>query len=287
MQPSRHRHGFEHDASGQPFGRRQQNVGMAHGRTSVIERRPVLGALPGFVLFVGRTFRSMLPVGATHVRVDLSSQRWTEDHVERGREGQIDEQAESHDDVQRGIVAIVAAIGAVDQSEREQKVVEIDGKVRQEQPHGLAEKCERDFVGERFLRSSKLLSDRSRGRRGDGHACALLADLIADVDVENAVDDEWQDERVRVSNHRDLMVEKACLALDRARAVGEINPAVGADVHGEDLVDVQEKAEAGDAEENQANCARLRESFDGERPLECQCAFEREQDHHPEGRGEE
>ena len=72
------------------------------------------------------------------------------------------------------------------------------------------------------------------------------------------------------------MVEKARLSLDRTSAVGEINPAVGADVHGDDLVDVQEKAEARDAEENHADRARLRESFHGEWPLECQCAFERE-----------
>ena len=73
---------------------------MACGRTSLIERRPILGALPRFVLLVGRAFRSMLPVGATHVRVDLSSQGWTENHVERRREGQVDEQADSHDNVQ-------------------------------------------------------------------------------------------------------------------------------------------------------------------------------------------
>ena len=72
------------------------------------------------------------------------------------------------------------------------------------------------------------------------------------------------------------MVEKARLSLDRAGAVGEINPTVGADVHGEDFVDVQEKAEARDAEEDYADRARLRESFDSERTLECQCSFERE-----------
>ena len=56
-------------------------------------------------------------------------------------------------------------------------------------------------MSERLLSSSEFSLDRSRRRRGDGQACALMTDLIADVDVENAIDDEWKDERVRTPYH--------------------------------------------------------------------------------------
>ena len=79
---------------------------------------------------------------------DLSSQRLTENDVERGRERQIDEEILADEKDDQRVVVVANDI------ERDERVVQPTGKVGEEQPDRLAEKSDGDFVGQGHSRAA-------------------------------------------------------------------------------------------------------------------------------------
>ena len=84
-----------------------------------------------FVLRIGHVRDSIglvALVSSAYVRMDFFSQGWTEDDVESGRKGQIEEKILAKEEIQGWIISIVI----VGQFEGDEKVEQVVGKVSEE-----------------------------------------------------------------------------------------------------------------------------------------------------------
>ena len=109
-----------------------------------------------------------------------------------------------------------------------------------------------------------------------------MTDLVADVDVQQGIDEERKDEGENVNENLHAVVGESQATFERAEPVGEIHPAEGFALHGDQLVQTEEERGDDDEEENQIDVPGLDELLHDVRLSEGDRTLHGENDHEPE-----